>query len=356
MTDRPGVLLVNLGTPASPTVRDVRRYLREFLSDPFVIDIPALARKALLEFVILPTRPKRSADAYRSIWTEHGSPLLVHGIALRDAMRAELADEVCAVELGMRYGEPRIADALDAIAEAGAHRVIVVPLFPQYSMSAWVSAVDAVHRHLATMPGMLAVSVVPPFYDAPEFVGACAAVARDELAAFAPDRVLMSFHGLPERHIRRSDTSSGADHCLTGGDCCATIGSANRFCYRAQSYATARGIAACLELADADYEVAFQSRLGRTPWIQPYSDVRIQAMPVEGVRRLAVMCPSFTADCLETLEEIGIRAEADFVAAGGEALRLIPCVNADPSWTLGLGEIVRREFAGSACRTAVSAL
>ncbi|MCA8943418.1 MAG: ferrochelatase, partial [Planctomycetes bacterium] len=285
-----------------------------------------------------------SAAAYRQIWTERGSPLLVHGIALRDAIRVELEDEVTAVELGMRYGQPSIGDALRRISASGADRLVVVPLFPQYSMSAWASAVAAVQTELTKLPGLLAPRVVPPFYAHEAFVDAVAAVARAELERFGPDRVLMSFHGLPERHVRRSDCSPERDHCLQGDSCCEAIGEANRFCYRAQCFASARAIAASLGLSEGDYEVAFQSRLGRSPWIEPYSDVRIQELARSGVRRLAVLCPSFASDCLETLEEIGIRAREAFREAGGEDLSLVPCVNSDPAWVAGLAALVRQEI------------
>ena len=338
---RTAVLLVNLGTPDAPDPGPVRRYLREFLSDPYVLDIPAVPRKALLELVILPTRPKKSAEAYRQVWTDEGSPLLVHGKALRAALAEELGDAVCAVELGMRYGNPSIGSALDRVLEAGADELVVLPLFPQYSQSAWQSAVAKVESECAARTTHLPMRVVAPFYDAPAFLDAVVAVARPALDGFGADRVLMSFHGLPERHVQKTDLApDGAPHCLAASGCCASIVTANRFCYRAQSYATARGIAAGLGLGDADFEVAFQSRLGRTPWIKPYTDERVTAMPSEGVRRLAVLCPSFVADCLETIEEIGMRAKEDFVAAGGEDLLLVPCVNAAPEWVTGVGDLL----------------
>lgn len=381
MVRRSGVLLVNLGTPASPAVGDVRRYLREFLSDPYVLDIPAVARKLLLECVILPTRPKKSAAAYASIWTEAGSPLRFHGEALRDLVRTELAAaelrsadgatvEVVGVELGMRYGAPSIRAGLEALVAAGADAVVVLPLFPQHSKSAWTSAVAKVHTELGAMRAMLPTSVVPPFYDAPAFLDAAAEVAAPVLAEFGPDRVMMSFHGLPERHIREADLFEPRGHCLASADCCEAIGEHNRFCYRAQSFATARGLAARLGLeavqsagageapggggGAAAYEVAFQSRLGRTPWIRPFTDERLTQLPAEGVKRLAVLCPSFVADCLETLEEIGIRAEADFRAHGGEALCLVPCVNAAPAWGRGVADLVRAALVGAGANSAQS--
>ncbi len=349
-----GVLLVNLGTPDSPEVSDVRRYLREFLSDPLVIDIPALARKALLELVILPTRPRKSAAAYREVWTEEGSPLFVHGLALTDGVREQLGDEVAGVELGMRYGNPSVAHACQRLLDAGAEQLVVLPLFPQYSKSAWASAAKKVSDVLASERAFVPVRMIPPFYDAPGFVQASAAVARTVLDEFRPDRVMMSFHGLPERHVKQSEVvTNGTPTCLASADCCATIRPENRFCYRAQSYATARAIAAELDLGPEDYEVGFQSRLGRTPWIQPYSDERIDAMPREGVKRVAVLCPSFVADCLETLEEIGMRAKESFIEAGGEDLILVPCVNSSAPWVETVADWVREELAQTASSASV---
>ncbi|MCG3133592.1 MAG: Ferrochelatase [Planctomycetes bacterium] len=331
-----GVLLVNLGTPDRPDMGAVRRYLREFLSDPRVIDIPGPARWALVNLVICPFRAPKSAHAYRQVWTDAGSPLLVHGLALRDALRTRLG---APVELGMRYGNPSIAAAMDALDAAGADRVTVLPLFPQYASSSWGSAVEAVHAEAARRLNVPALTVVPPYFDHEAFVAAQAAVAAPALAELRPDRVLMSYHGLPERQVRASDTS-GRGACLAAESCCARMTAANRYCYRAQCYATSRALASALGLAEGSWEVAFQSRLGRTPWIRPYTDERIAALAASGVRRLAVLVPSFTADCLETLEEIAIRARDQFMAAGGEAFAAVPCVNAHPAWVEGAARLV----------------
>lgn len=333
-----GLLLVNLGTPTSPATGDVRRYLREFLSDPRVLDIPALRRWLLLNLVILPFRPKASAEAYRKVWSRRGSPLLFHGQNLARKVAEELGGAVPVV-LAMRYQTPSIAAALSELRAAGVDRIVLLPLFPQYSSAAWGSAVEKVYVEVNRMWNVPAISVVPPFYDHPAFLDAFAAVARPVLDDLRPDMVLMSFHGLPERHVLKSDESD-VRHCLASSACCDKIVSANRNCYRAQCFATARGIASAVGLSPDDYEVAFQSRLGRSPWIKPYTDIRLRELAEAGVKRVAVLSPAFVADCLETLEEIAIRGKADFLAHGGEALRLVPSLNSEDVWVRGIVRIL----------------
>lgn len=333
-----GVLLVNLGSPDAPETRAVRSYLREFLGDPRVIDLPALARWLLLNLVILPFRPRRSAEAYAAIWTPEGSPLVLNGEALRDALVAELGGD-WRVALAMRYGRPSIDAALDALAAEGADPVVVVPLFPHYASAATGSAVAQVYARAAERTVVPSLRVVEPFYEAPDFVEAVAEAARPTLEEAKPDYVLFSYHGLPERQVRACDTSGR--HCLARADCCEAIVAANRACYRAQCYATTRAVARELGLAADAHGTAFQSRLGRTPWIRPYTDEVLPELAGRGVRRLAVLCPSFAADCLETLEEIGIRAREQWASLGGEHLALVPCVNAHPAWVRGLGALVR---------------
>ena len=327
---RAGILLINLGTPDSPGVGDVRRYLREFLSDPRVIDISAPARWALVNLLILPLRPRRAAKQYASVWLDEGSPLLVHGRALE----ASLADALGAdfsVELAMRYGNPSIRAGLLALCAAGVERIVGIPLFPQYSDAATGSALAKLEEEHARIAGAPPLTTLQSFYDDPGYIDAEREVAAPLLAEFAPDHVLMSFHGLPERQVKRTD-ASGA-HCLASESCCDAIGSDNRGCYRAHCYATARGIARALGLRDAIHSVAFQSRLGRTPWIRPYTDEVLPGLAGRGVRRLAVMCPAFVADCLETVEEIAVRARAQWQAVGGETLLLVPSLNATPRFT-----------------------
>jgi ferrochelatase len=330
---------VNLGSPDAPTPRAVRRYLRVFLGDPRVLDVPALPRWLLLQLVILPVRPRASAEAYAKIWTPAGSPLVAHGRALCDALGRELGERF-AVELAMRYGAPAIEPALDALAIADVARITVVPLFPQYAAASTGSALEAVYRAAGRRWNVPPLDVLPPFPAEPGFVAAAAEVARGALAsAPRPDHWLMSFHGLPERQVRRSDPSGA--HCLATPTCCDVPAPAHRFCYRAQCVATARALAGTLGLAPHEWTLAFQSRLGRTPWLRPYTDEMLPDLARRGVRRLAVVCPSFVADCLETLEEIGIRAREQWRSLGGEELIAVPCVNAHPSWVAALAGWIR---------------
>lgn len=336
-----GVLLINLGSPEAPTAAAVRPYLREFLSDPRVLDIPGPLRWLLLNGVILRTRPARSAEAYAAVWMKDGSPLTVHTRALADALAGELGPEY-RVALGMRYGAPSIASALDELLRAPVRELVVVPLYPQYASSSTGTALEVVHRELAHRWNVPAVRTVPPFFDHPGYLDDVASGAAPLLRDFAPDHVLFSYHGLPERHIRKSECAPG--HCFAANDaCCATLDARNAFCYRAQSFATTRSLVARLGLDPARTSTSFQSRLGRTPWIKPYTDEALVSLAQSGVKRLAVFSPSFVADCLETLEEIAIRGEETFRAAGGEALVLVPALNAAPTWVRTLAGMVRAE-------------
>ena len=327
----------------------MRRYLREFLSDPRVFDMHPVKRALILNLFILPFRPSKSAEAYRKIWdSRRGSPLLFHGEDLATKLRQRLGPEVV-VELAMRYQNPTVAAALDRLRDAGADRVVVFPMFPQYSSAAWGSAVEMVFAEASLRWNVPTLEVVAPFYDHPAFLDASAAIARREHERFRPDYTLMSFHGLPERQVTKSDTSGGR-HCLRDG-CCASIVEANRFCYRAQCFATARGIAERLGLAGDRYEVTFQSRLGRDPWIQPFTDLRVIELARAGVKRLAILSPAFVADCLETLEELAMRAHEDFTAHGGEDLRLVPSLNSEEVWVDALLRILSdRSTIGSRSR------
>jgi ferrochelatase len=341
VTDVPrktGVLLVNLGTPRSPETGDVRRYLRGFLSDPRVLDIAALPRWLLVNAVIAPFRAPRSAAAYRKIWTERGSPLLSNGLDLRDALAASLGERF-EVALGMRYDEPSVERALEDLMRVDPERILVQPLFPQYASSSSGSALARVHALVARRWNVPPLVTLPEFYADPGFIGALAEIAAPILAAFAPDHVLFSYHGLPERQIRKSDLSGR--HCLASASCCDAVGAANRHCYRAQSYATSRALASALGLAQGASSTSFQSRLGRTPWIQPFTDLVLPDLARAGVKRVAVLCPSFVADCLETLEEIGIRAAEQWRELGGEELTLVPCANGHPAFARFLADRIR---------------
>jgi ferrochelatase len=338
-----GLLLCNLGTPDQPTPASVRRYLRQFLSDPRVLDIHAVGRWLLLNLIILPLRPRKSAAAYQKIWGERGSPLLWHSEDLVAAVRERLGPD-WAVELGMRYQQPSIASALEKLRKAGVDRVVVFPLYPQYAVSSTGSTVAELFRLAAQAWAPPLLTFVDAFYDDPGFIDAFAAVGGPILKTEQPDHVLMSFHGLPERHMRKTDPTGR--HCLAQADCCDRIVPANRACYRAQCFATARALASRLALAGGSWSVSFQSRLGRTPWIHPYTDVVIPKLAAEGKKRLVVFSPAFVADCLETVEEIGMRAKDQFIAAGGQQLTLVPSLNATPAWADAVVALARRQIAG----------
>jgi ferrochelatase len=336
-----GLLLINLGTPDEPTTPAVRRYLREFLGDPRVVDINAVGRALLLHLVILPTRPAKSAAAYRAIWDpQRGSPLLYHSLDLAAGVRTQLGSG-WHVELAMRYGNPSIPSALDRLEHAQVDRIVVLPLFPQYATSSTGTAIARVMELATARWNVPALDFVPAFFDDDGFLAAFEAVAKPALAEARPDHVLFSFHGLPVRQITKTDATG--THCLASPTCCDTL--ANPNCYRAQSFATARALAARLGLAPGGYTICFQSRLGRTPWIEPHTDVEIDRLAKAGVKRVAVLCPAFVADCLETVEEIGIRAREQFREAGGEELVLVPSLNATPAWIDAVCAIAERHAA-----------
>ena len=334
-----GLLLMNLGTPDAPETGAVRRYLREFLSDPRVLDIHPVGRFLLLNVIILPFRPARSAEAYRKIWTDRGSPLLFHSRDLTEAVRERLGAR-WHVELAMRYGSPSIAAAMDGFRQAGVDRIVVFPLFPQYAASSTGSALEAVFGAAAKQWNVPRLSVIDDFYDDPGMLDAFAAQGRVKIDEIRADHVLFSFHGLPEHQVQKSDYTGS--HCLIQEGCCERITTANRHCYRAQSFASARGLAGRLDLTPDRYTVCFQSRLTRVPWIKPYTDVVLDELARAGKKRLAVFCPAFVADCLETIEEIGIRAREQFLAAGGEELVLVPSLNATPMWADAVVSLVER--------------
>ena len=338
---RTGLLLINLGTPEAPTPSAVRRYLREFLGDPRVLDIGAIGRALLLHLVILPRRPAKSAHAYASIWdAKRGSPLMFHSRDLAAAVAAQLGP-AWQVELAMRYGEPSLGAALDAFAAGEVDRVVVLPLFPQYASSSTGTAQARVMELAGQRWNVPALDFVPAFHDDPGFLAAFEQVARPVLGDFRPDHVLFSFHGLPVRQIVKTDR--GGKICFQRETCCDE--GKNPYCYRAQSFVTARALAARLALTPDRYTICFQSRLGRTPWIKPYTDHVIDELARAGTKRLAVMCPAFVADCLETVEEIGIRARQQFLTGGGEDLVLVPSLNATAPWVDAVCAIATRHAA-----------
>jgi len=329
---RIGVLLINLGTPDEPTPEAVGRFLREFLMDEFVLDIPAPLRWFLVNVVIVPRRQRQSARLYQKIHTEHGSPLLIHSLELAERVAARLSgrpDEFM-VQLGMRYGNPSIGSALAKLFAENVERVIVLPLYPQYAESSFETAVLEAQRKAYELGSAQTLGFLSPFYDRPEFIDACARRVADYLKVYQPDHLVFSFHGVPVRHIKKLDQSGR--HCLIKADCCDAISPANHLCYRAQCVFTARAIARQLGLKDNFYTWSFQSRFGRAEWIGPLTEGVFGELGNRGIKSLAVFCPSFVADCLETLEEIAIRGRETFIGSGGRELSLIPALNTYEPW------------------------
>ncbi len=329
-----GVFLLNLGTPDAPETVPTRRYLKQFLSDPRVLDISPLGRYLLLRLIILPFRPAKSAAAYRSIWTDEGSPILLHGHDLTRKVQENLdsdSHDIFDVRLGMRYGSPSIESGLKSFQADGVDDIIVLPLYPQYASATVGSTIEEVYRVAATLWNVPAIQVLPTFYDNSNFIDAWRQVAEENFKHEDFDHVLFSFHGLPERHVRKSDLSGG-HHCLVKNDCCETICSANRFCYRSHCLHTAKAIADAISLPDAKWTMTFQSRLGRDPWLKPYTDHVVNNLPSQGIKKLAIFSPAFIADCLETLEELGMQAVEDFKKAGGEHCFMVPSLNTHPAW------------------------
>ena len=336
MSDNP-LVLINLGSTPSTEVGDVRRYLNQFLMDRYVIDVPWPVRRLIVS-TVLRKRPAASAAAYRSIWWDEGSPLLVIGKRLQ----AKLAEQWpnAPVELAMRYGEPSIERVLRDLAQRGIARATLVPLYPQFADSTVTTVIEEARRVLKQFHLPLQLDVMPPFYGAPEYLAALAASLRPQLQQ-GFDHLLLSYHGLPERHIRKADPTHA--HCLCSPDCCQRVqGAVLDRCYRAQCVRTSESLAAALGIPSAQWSMAFQSRLGRAKWIEPYTDATLQKLGSQGIKRLLVACPAFVADCIETLEEIGMRGRETFQKAGGGELILIPCLNDQPQWVDALAQLCRR--------------
>nr|WP_314560866.1 ferrochelatase [uncultured Pseudomonas sp.] len=336
MTDH-ALLLVNLGSPRSTSVADVRSYLNQFLMDPYVIDLPWPVRRLLVSLILI-KRPEQSAHAYASIWWDEGSPLVVLSRRLQQQMSTQWTQGP--VELAMRYGEPSIETALTRLAAQGIRKVTLAPLYPQFADSTVTTVIEEAKRVVRDKKLDVQFSILPPFYDQPEYLDALAASVRSYVEQDY-DHLLLSFHGLPERHLTKLDPTG--QHCFKDADCCKNASAeVLKTCYRAQCFSVARDFAERLGLPEGKWSVAFQSRLGRAKWIEPYTEARLEALAQQGVKKLLVMCPAFVADCIETLEEIGDRGLEQFREAGGEELVLVPCLNDDPQWAAALNTLCER--------------
>ena len=327
-----GVLVAQLGTPQAPTARALRPYLRQFLSDPRVIDLHPLRWYPILYLFVLTRRPARSAALYANIWTDEGSPLMVHSQAQTRGLQERLG-AAYRVVLGMRYGEPSIARAVQSLEQEGIERILVFPMYPQFSCATTGSIYDAVNRaalgrrcpwFFDRKRQMPALRFVPPYADHPAYINAlkqsvAAAVAR---LSWTPDRYLITFHGIPRRYVDEGDP------------------------YRRHCEETARQLAAALGLAEDEWISGFQSRFGKEPWLEPYTEEVLARLGGQGVRRLVAICPGFTADCLETLDEIGREGAEQFSSGGGQQFHLVPCLNDHPAWLDAMATIARQELAG----------
>jgi len=328
MSKRIGILIGQLGTPDAPTTSAVRKYLRQFLGDRRVVDLNPVLWWLILNGIVLVTRPKKSAQLYQKVWTDEGSPLLriskAQTTGLQDRLNAGSDDVEIRVELAMRYGSPSTGLAIDTLCSWGADQILLFPMYPQYSAATTASAYDEVFRELSRRRFVPALRVVPPYYDDPDYIRVLAESVREKIAALKtkPHRILISFHGVPQRYARLGDPYPS--HCL----------------------ATVTALAKEMGWGNDDYLMTFQSRFGKEPWLQPYTDQTLMKLGGEGVKNLLVLCPGFTADCLETIDEIGNLGREQFHSTGGGTLDLVACLNDRPHWLDAMSTIARRELAG----------
>ena len=322
-----GVLLVNLGSPESPTAKDVKPYLDEFLMDKYVIDVPFLLRALLVRGIILQTRPKKSAEAYAKIWTSEGSPLIVLSKKMHQKVQ-KMVD--IPVALAMRYGTMTIQKGLQELKDKGVTEVMLMPLYPQHAMASTTTIVVLAEELRQKFFPEMTFTNVPAFYNKPDYIQALANSMKKHLEGFDYDHLLFSYHGIPKRHIRKTDVTKS--HCTIDGSCCNTPSPAHEFCYRHQCYETTKQVVKLLGIPEGKYSQTFQSRLAGDKWLTPYTDVEINKMPEQGIKKLAVVTPAFVADCLETLEEIAMEANHQFKEHGGEEFFAIPCMNDEDEW------------------------
>lgn len=334
------VLLTNLGSPDSFEVKDLKKYLGEFLMDERVIDIPYLARVLLVKGIIVPFRSPKSALKYKSIWTENGSPLIHLSILLQKDLAQILG---LPVGLCMRYGNPSPEAALEKLANENPdlEEVVLVPLYPHYAMSSYETAVVHVQNAFAKRQYPFILKVLPPFYNHPLYITSLANSLKPYLIE-AYDHVLFSYHGIPERHIRKSDPTKSV--CLTSENCCAESGETHQTCYRHQVFATTQMVAQQLGLTKGTFSTSFQSRLGADAWLKPYTAEQLTQFPKQGIKRLVIACPAFVSDCLETLEEIQVEGKEIFLQNGGEEFLVVPCLNNNADWVSALANLITDNF------------
>ncbi len=322
-----GVLLVNLGSPDSPEPKDVKKYLGEFLMDERVIDIPYWARSLIVKGIVLKTRPKASAAAYKKIWWEEGSPLIVISERLQSKIQEQMDEPVA---LAMRYGSMTIKKGLQELVDKGVDEVLLFPLYPQFAMATTetitVLAEDIRQQYFPN----IRIESVPAFYNKPEYIEVLSNSIKKDLDGKEFEHLLFSYHGVPERHIKKSDVTKS--HCQIDGSCCVTPSKAHEFCYRHQCFEVTRLVAKALKLEEGSYSTSFQSRLGFDPWLQPYTDRTIERLGKQGVKKMAIVTPAFVSDCLETLEEIAMEGQEIFHEMGGHDFTTVPCLNDDDAF------------------------
>ena len=322
-----GVLLVNLGSPESPTAKDVKPYLDEFLMDKYVIDVPYLLRAFLVRGIILRKRPEKSAAAYAKVWTKEGSPLIVFSKKMHQKVQ-QLVD--VPVALAMRYGTMTILKGLQELKDKGVTEVMLFPLYPQHAMASTVTILELAEELRKKHFPEMKFKIVSAFYNKPDYIKSLANSMKKYLDTFEYDHLLFSYHGIPERHIRKTDITKS--HCKIDGSCCNMPSPAHEFCYRHQCYETTRQVVELLNIPKDKYSQTFQSRLAGDKWLEPYTDIEVNKMPEKGIKKLAVVTPAFVADCLETLEEIAMEASHQFKENGGEEFLAIPCMNDGDEW------------------------
>jgi protoporphyrin/coproporphyrin ferrochelatase len=341
-TVRRGIILMNLGSPDSTEVKDVRKYLNEFLMDEKVIDMPYLSRFLLVKGIIVPFRAPKSAEAYKTIWWKEGSPLIELTKQLQKAVQDQLDEPVT---IAMRYGNPTPSAAYDALLkkDPSIEEVILFPLYPHYAMSSYETAVEYMKEIHAKGNYKFRLTTIKPYYDNDNYINAMVENMKPYLSQ-EYDHILFSYHGVPGRHIKKSDITG--KHCLQVPNCCEVDSEAHKFCYRHQCFTTTRLIASRLNIPGDKYSISFQSRLGKG-WLEPFTDIRLEQMPKEGIKKLLILCPAFVSDCLETLEEIAERGKETFLQGGGESYTMIPCLNVHPLWVSAITKWINEYTKGN---------